>query len=226
MWFASPDGRIFIVADGLGGHQAGEVAAREASDYFLSSFLEIFPNTAQEPLTESQIVEKLKACFRSTNKHVFMLAGGHELLRGMGTTMCVLSFHGSLVAISHVGDSRVYLCRDGILEQLTVDHRWTRGMLFRAVSEEQMAKGFLTRAIGTLADVEPTIRFVVSQPHDLFLLCTDGLSDLVSHEEIESALNRPLTLGERVRLLISQARQKGAADNVTVVLAEVVDGDA
>ena len=223
-WLAGPNNTIFLVADGLGGHQAGEVAAREAIEKFFSLFIELFPQTQQDPLTDAQVEERLKVCFEKTNEHVFELSSTHELLKGMGTTFCALTLHGEKAAISHVGDSRIYLLRNGVLDQLTKDHCWTRGLFFASQPEERMSKGVLTRAIGTMPTVEPTIQMISLQPHDLFLLCTDGLSDMVDHNEIESILNRPMTIGERVRMLVACAKQKGGGDNITMILIEVFNG--
>lgn len=223
-WLASPEGRIFLVADGLGGHQAGEVAARESIEVFFSAFTEHFPPKAKTVLSDQQIEERLRKCFAKTNTHVYALSSTHELLKGMGTTFCALTFHDGKVGVSHVGDSRMYLLRNNTLEQLTKDHCWTRETLFALGFEDRMSKGVLTRALGTMPSVEPTIRLMSIQPNDLFLLATDGLSDMVSHEEIESILNRPMTIGERVRMLVASAKQKGGGDNITVVLVEVSNG--
>ncbi len=221
-WIAGPDGKIFLIADGLGGHQAGEVAAREAVEQFFSAFVEQFPDKNHDPVADAEIEARLALCFQKINEHVFQLSTTHELLKGMGTTFCALTFHGEKAAVSHVGDSRIYLLRDSVLEQLTKDHCWTRGMAFTPQPEDRMAKGVLTRAIGTMPIVESTIRLLPIAAHDVFLLCTDGLTDMVTHDEIESILNRPMTIGERVRMLVAFAKHKGGGDNITVILIEVV----
>ena len=221
-WLASPDGRVFLIADGLGGHQAGEEASRESIEWFLSAFVSAFPEKITQQLTNEEISERLKSCFDTTNKHVFQLSENHELLRGMGTTFCSLSFHDDRVAVAHVGDSRIYRHRDGVLSQLTKDHCWTQALFFVPEFEGQQTKGFLTKALGTMPSIDPTIQVLSVQSHDTFLLCTDGLSDMLTHDEIESVLNRPMTIGERVRMLIALAKQKGGADNVTVILVEVL----
>jgi serine/threonine protein phosphatase PrpC len=221
-WFASPDGRVFLIADGLGGHQAGEVAARESVEWFLSTFLGAFPEKADHPLTNDEISQQLQACFDTTNEQLFALSAQHELLHGMGTTFCSLSVHGDNVAIAHVGDSRVYRHRDGVLEQLTKDHCWTQAAPYVAECEAQTTKGILTKALGTMPSIDPTIQLLPLQSHDTFLLCTDGLSDMLAHDEIESVLNRSMTIGERVRMLIALAKQKGGADNITIILVEVL----
>jgi PPM family protein phosphatase len=221
-WFASPDGKIFLIADGLGGHQAGEVAARESVEGFLAAFLSEFSEVTDRCPPED-ITKKLQHCYETTNEKLFLLSGQHELLRGMGTTFCSLSFHGDRVAIAHVGDSRIYLHRDGELEQLTKDHCWTPPSFFVPEIEGQVTKGMLTKALGTMPAIDPTIQILPFFSHDTFLLCTDGLSDMLSHDEIESVLNRTMTIGERVRMLIAGAKQKGGADNVTIIIVEALE---
>jgi len=218
-WVSSTRERLFILADGLGGHQAGEVAAKEAVDSFSKSFHESFIEAAKAELSEVEIIEALRLCFERANAHVYEMSCSHELLRGMGTTFCALSFHEDMAAISHVGDSRIYLLRNGQFEQLTKDHCWTRRHI--PDGPEKLCKGVLTRALGTTSDVEPTIRLIKVCPQDLFLLCSDGLSDMLSHQEIEKVVTQPMTIGQRVRMLVSEAKKKGGGDNITVVLVEV-----
>lgn len=220
-WFASPDYRIFFVADGLGGHQAGEVASREAVETFVSLYVEDFFSNKAENLSEDQIKLRLQKCFEIVNQRLHTLSGFHDLLKGMGTTFCGLTFHDSKVAVSHIGDSRIYLHRNGELTQLTKDHCSTQPFSLIPYCEGPLPKGYLTRALGTMDMVEPSIQMIPFEAHDCFLLCTDGLSDMLSNYEIESIINRPMTIGERVRMLIAQAKQKGGADNITLILVEV-----
>jgi PPM family protein phosphatase len=229
-WLISLEKQIFLLADGLGGHQAGEVAAREAMECFFAIFSawkkEQIVSPAKKCLSEEEIEESLRACFAQTNAYLFQLSFSHELLRGMGTTFCSLSFHGQKVAVAHVGDSRIYLLRGNALEQLTKDHCWTKGFFSEQIAEDIPHKGVLTRALGTTPKVEPTIKLLEVHPNDLFLLCSDGLSDMLEHEEIEKILRMPLTIGERVRTLISTAKANGGGDNVTVVLVDAMEEDA
>ena len=223
-WLSSPEDQLFLLADGLGGHQAGEVAAREAIEFFNATYCEWKKRREGEALTEHDVVLELRTCFEKTNDHLFDLACSHELLRGMGTTFCALSFYDEMVAVSHVGDSRVYRLRSNVLEQITRDHCWTKGLLFSPPVGFGFSKGVLTRALGTMPKVEPTIRLLTVQHKDSFLLCSDGLSDMVSHAQIEDILRRSLTIGERVRMLVSTAKNNGGGDNITVILVEVVNG--
>jgi protein phosphatase len=223
-WLSSPEDQLFLLADGLGGHQSGEVAAREAIEFFNDTYCEWKKRDTDEPFTEHDVMLGLRICFEKTNDHLFELACSHELLRGMGTTFCSLSFYDEMVAVSHVGDSRVYRLRSNTLEQITRDHCWTKGLLFSPPVGFGFSKGVLTRALGTMPKVEPTVRLLTVQHRDIFLLCSDGLSDMVSHVEIEDILRRPLTIGERVRMLVSTAKNNGGVDNITVILVEVVNG--
>ena len=218
-WGCFCDNSLFIVADGLGGHQAGEVAAREAVDKFSTTYASLLQDNGDIELI-------LKTCFEVTNKHLYDLSSTHELLRGMGTTICVLSLHGNKPHVAHVGDSRVYRFRDERLEQLTHDHCWTRAFFSPLQPGERSAKGVLTRAVGTNSFVQPTICPLDVLPKDVFLLCSDGLSDMVSAEEMEQVLSRRMTVGERVRSLLSLARTNGGGDNATVIVVEVLDDDS
>lgn len=204
VWLSSPEDGLFLVADGLGGHRAGEVAARESVDFFFSVFRDFKKNI---PLShEDEIFSFLQQCFYKTNEHLYNLACSHELLRGMGTTLSSLSFYEKKAVVAHVGDSRIYRLRDGELEQLTHDHCWTRKIFDPDAPDESfLYKGVLTRALGTTPSVEPTIRFLDVQSHDLFLLCSDGLSDMMNRREIRHVMKLPLTIGERVRMLVSVA---------------------
>lgn len=244
-WLISHDKQIFLLADGLGGHQAGEVASRESIECFFAIYSAWKKEQAsKETVDVSEITDALRQCFAQTNAYLFQLSFSHELLRGMGTTFCSLSFHEHMIAISHVGDSRIYRLRNNTLVQLTKDHCWTRGVLgdhqFGERNRNTMndmagcpsscsctsysaPKGVLTRALGTNPFVEPTIELIEGRCKDLFLLCSDGLSDMIEYPELEKILCLPLTVGERVRTLISTAKENGGVDNITVVLVEVMD---
>jgi PPM family protein phosphatase len=210
--------QLFLIADGLGGHQAGEVAAREAIEIFFSNFLE------KEALLASiqDVVDLLKSCYTKTNDQIYALSLTSDLLAGMGTTFCALKFFDNQAVFSHAGDSRIYRLHDYTLEQLTIDHSIKRDSSPFAMPEISSPKGFLTKALGTTPVLEPDVGMLPVQAGDMFLLATDGLTDRVSQGEIEAVLNRPLTIGEKVRSLIASAKQKGGEDNITMILVEVM----
>jgi PPM family protein phosphatase len=223
-WLISLEKQIFLLADGLGGHQSGEVASRESVECFFAIFSAwkkewISGRKKDDSVDPLDIEDSLRQCFAQTNAYLYQLSLSHELLRGMGTTFCSLSFHENMIAVSHVGDSRIYLLRDNALVQITKDHCWTRGATGDHLFGE--GKGVLTKALGTTPFVEPTITVIEGRHKDLYLLCSDGLSDMLDHGQIEKILRLPLTVGERVRTLISTAKENGGVDNITVVLVEV-----
>ena len=225
-WTSLPGHRLYVLADGMGGHQAGEVAAREASQFFLSRFEKFFENEVVKHLSRKEIAFEIGKMIKETNNFIFELGQTHELLRGMGTTFCCLFFHEDSVIFAHVGDSRIYRLRHGKIKQLTHDHSLLTELIDLGRVTEEDAKEFLykniiTRAIGTEPYVEPSVESELIRAQDQFLLCSDGLSDLLTSDEIENILNQQLTVEEKVRALIAEAKQKGGYDNVTVVLTEV-----
>ena len=222
VWASVLEKRLFILADGMGGHQAGEVAAKEAVQYFLSRFQSAVPKSD----TPQDIQEMIRAIIRDTNTFIFRLGQTHELLRGMGTTFCCLYFLEDFALYAHVGDSRIYRVRDGQVMQLTHDHSLLRelidlGQIREQQIDEFLYKNIITRAIGTESNVEPTVEVTPLQIGDLYLLCSDGLSDLLSVEEIQTVLVASLTIEEKVRSLIAEAKQRGGHDNITVVIVEI-----
>lgn len=226
VWASLPEHHLFVLADGMGGHQAGEVAAREATNYFLTHVKECFDDGKKLRLTNQEALECIRFALIQTNHFVYELSKTHELLRGMGTTMLCLYFHEESVIYGHVGDSRIYRVRDNSLRQLTRDHSLLRELMELDQISERLVrecsyKNIITRAIGTEAFVEPTVECDTIQPNDLYLLCSDGLTDLLTNDEIFEVLDSPLTVEEKVRLLIVSAKKKGGHDNITCVCVEV-----
>jgi len=225
MWQTAIEESFFALADGMGGHQAGEIASKEAVTFLCSYMEKEFPQT-EKNMDALKVL--LKAGIEETNRHVFQMSKSHELLSGMGTTLCTLFFREEYALWTHVGDSRIYRLRNEKLEQLTQDHSLLRelingGALTEKEKEEFLYKNIITKAIGTEADVEAPVHVSFLEKGDIFLLCTDGLSDMLPKGEIEEILKQPYTVEEKVRALIHAAKQKGGLDNITTVLMEVVD---
>ena len=228
VWGCLAEQHLFVLADGMGGHQAGEVAAKEAVVFLCSHMRKFLEQEATSLLTLEEIVPLMRMAIEDTNQFVYEMSLSHELLKGMGTTLCCLYFHDDYVVHAHVGDSRIYRLRNQKLEQLTQDHSLLRelldrGQLQNVTKEEFLYKNIITKAIGTEAQVEPTVNLALISPGDTYLMCSDGLSDLISKEEMEAHLNQPHTVEEKVRTLIHAAKQKGGYDNITVVLVEVTE---
>ena len=212
---------LFAVADGVGGAQAGEIASRLAA-----SALEERPPAA---LGEGTLSELL----REANDRIYHHALADPAAAGMGTVVTALLVNESAgtISIGHVGDSRAYRLRDGVLEQLTPDHSLV-GELLRAgrlsteEAEQHPHRSVITRAVGTEPFVEVETLTVVAAPGDLYLICSDGLTDMVRDEQIAEliaeAANDP---DEAAEALVAAANHAGGVDNITVVLFEIVEGE-
>ncbi len=217
---ADPEHGIFILADGLGGHAAGEVASRiavEASHAYLRVRI--------EAAADSDLPHLLREAAAAANESVRRQAFDDSSCTGMGTTLDLLLLRGSDAWICHVGDSRIYRLRKG-LEQMTEDHDQATE-LRKAGAGEKTASALLghmlTRAVGTSGTVEPDIRSFVVRTGDLFLLCSDGLTDMLSDSGIAALLSGHRgSLDAAAHGLIDAANALGGRDNITVILVEVV----
>ena len=212
---------LFAVADGMGGAQAGEVASRLAAA--------VLQEVNGEQLSRGAIVELIQ----EANRRVFQRSNEDAAASGMGTTLTVALVESSdTVAIGHVGDSRAYRVRDGRLEQLTEDHSLVgemmrSGKLSAEEAEAHPQRSVITRALGTEPDVDVDTFAVETQPGDVFLLCSDGLTTMVPDREILSLLDASGGDLERAaRRLVEAANRSGGEDNITVVVFEIAETDA
>ena len=212
---------LFAVADGMGGAQAGEVASRLAA----AALQETDSSSLSGP-------EQVVSLIREANRRVYERAANDPATSGMGTTMTVALVEGQTVTIGHVGDSRAYLVRDGRLEQLTEDHSLVNellksGKLSREEADVHPQRSVITRAVGTDPDVDVDAFTVSAAEGDIFLLCSDGLTDMVSDEDILEVLERHRNdLDRAAKALVSAANRGGGEDNITVIaFAIAADGD-
>lgn len=216
------DEQFYVLADGMGGHQAGEVASRETVERLCALFSE---RMGSSPKDISHAEEFLKNLIQEVNGAVYRIGRESPDLRGMGTTLCCIYLHPEGLIYGHVGDSRIYRLRKGKLELLTHDHSLLQELIELGQLSEQQAgeflyKNIITRAIGTEPYVEPSIAHTSLEPGDRIILCTDGLTDLLSEDEIkEIILNHPEE--DVVKQLVKKAKQKGGNDNITVILVNV-----
>jgi PPM family protein phosphatase len=217
-----PEYRFFILADGMGGHQAGEVASKEAVEQLCLLFQRhIYPDS----ISCAQAKEELTKLIQEVNRHVYRMGSQFLELRGMGTTLCCTFFHPTGLICGHVGDSRIYLFRNHQLSQLTRDHSLLQelidlGQLNKQQAGEFLYKNIITKAIGTEIEVDPTVKQFDLEPEDMILLCTDGLTDMLKDEEIADILDHTPE-EDIVKQLVGQAKQKGGYDNITVILVKV-----
>jgi serine/threonine protein phosphatase PrpC len=211
---------FFAVADGMGGAKAGEVASAMATDAFQGE------RESEEP-AEAQLARIL----REANRRIYELAVSDESHRGMGTTLTAAKITGDEVSLAHVGDSRAYRMRDGELEQLTKDHSLVAelersGQITPEAAEHHPQRSIITRALGPEPDVDVDTYTVQGRDGDLFLLCSDGLTSMISDEEVGSILRSADSLEEAADALVRAANQSGGKDNITVVLFRLEEGDA
>ncbi len=215
---------FYVLADGMGGHKAGEVAARETINFLCNSIEEMFSNPSRNWELED-ILSFLRLFIENTNSWVYHLGKKNQKFDGMGTTLCSLLFHENFLVHAHVGDSRVYQYRKGHLEQLTEDHSLKNQMTLKALkngtSLPKVGKNILTRSIGTMPIVIPEIEVVQVETDDIYFMCSDGLSDLLSDREIALYLRQFSTPEETTKGLISAAKMKGGNDNITIVMVQV-----
>jgi protein phosphatase len=214
---------VFAVADGMGGHAAGEVASRIAVEA-------VARETAALPAKpRSNAADPLVRAFTLANREIRRRGRSEPEKRGMGTTLSVFSGNRgtSRGVIVHVGDSRVYRARAGRLEQLTRDHTWVQERIDAGVLTPEQARShpyasILTRVLGTEERIMPDVFALDIEPGDIFLLCSDGLTGMVRDAEIEATLQREEPLEQLAERLVAMAKAGGGQDNVSLVLVRAL----
>lgn len=227
---SNPDLGLAVLADGMGGHKGGEVASALAVDTILSTLsqsLKDLPTGETDGITgyslESMAIE---SAIKEANKVIYQAAQNNSSYEGMGTTVVVLLFYDNRITVAHVGDSRLYRMRDENLEQLTRDHTLIQELLDRGFySEEEaqqsMNKNLVTRAVGVNPEVEIDLLEDVGQPQDIYLLCSDGLNDMIDDGLIRDImLNYQKNIDRIATELVKQANEHGGKDNVSALLAK------
>jgi serine/threonine protein phosphatase PrpC len=213
---------IFLVADGMGGHAAGEIASRMTAEKIQDILASGDPGSSIEDI--------LQFAVREANATVHETQKTQPEYRGMGSTLTVLTFAGNNYYVAQVGDSRAYLLRDGSLVQLTQDHSlvwplYKSGMITKDDISKNPRKNLITRSIGTQPLVEADLQTGLVAERDLFLLCSDGLTDVLSDSDICSILlNGNTNVQQLSDLLVAAANSGGGPDNVTVVLVYLAPG--
>ncbi len=217
-----PELGLAILADGMGGHQAGEVASRMAIDI-------IADNVAGALAQEDDARGSIAAAIQAANSAIHEAAKTHSEYRGMGSTVVVAVFRGDRLYVGHVGDSRLYRFRHGALEQLTKDHSVVqelvnRGLFTPEEARQSLAKNLVTRALGVDPTIETETNETAVQPGDVYLLCSDGLTDVVSDEQIAELLRAaPSDVEGVARRLIERANANGGPDNISVIVVRTAE---
>ncbi len=220
----SVDGLI-IVADGMGGYNAGDVA----SALGVKVACHIFENDRRQPHVPP-VEQTMRRAFNEANRAILEYAATNEFYQGMGTTMTMAALDIDRWVVGNVGDSRTYVARGGVVEQVTRDHSLVqmmvdRGSMSREAARQHPYRNVVTRAIGSESYTGADIYTVAITPGDVLLLCSDGLSNYVDEGDMAAALGASPTLGQASDLLVRLALERGGSDNVTVVLARAVGGD-
>ena len=212
-------GALYLVADGMGGHQAGEVASARACEVIALEYYAPYAGAAEENLAA-----RLLRAMRKANQAVYALSQESAQRKGMGTTTVAALVRGSEIHIANVGDSRAYLFRGGRLEQITEDHSFVQeqiraGILTKEMARNHPQKNVITRALGHRAEVEVDTFAARLRPGDKVLLCSDGLTGAVREEQIAEIVQR-YPIDEAVTRLIALANANGGPDNITALLIE------
>ncbi|KND44099.1 protein phosphatase [Streptomyces stelliscabiei] len=217
--YAGP--RLLAIADGMGGQAAGEVASSEV----ISTLV-----TLDDDVPGSDILTSLGTAVQRANDQLRSMVEEDPQLEGMGTTLTALLWTGQRLGLVHVGDSRAYLLRDGVLTQITQDHTWVQRLVDEGrITEEEATthpqRSLLMRALGSGDHVEPDLSIREVRAGDRYLICSDGLSGVVSHQTMEDTLASYQGPQETVQELIQLALRGGGPDNITVIIADVLDLD-
>ena len=218
---------VYVVCDGMGGHAGGEYASQIA----VTTVEEVLANIRDENLdvdtaTDEQITqEKIKYAVRLAGKRIYERAQADPEYRGMGTTAVILLFRHGMAYMAHVGDSRGYLIRGGEITQRTEDHSWVNeqikaGLITAETAKHHRFRNIITRSLGFQEEVEIDTQVLRAEPGDLYLLCSDGLSNLIEDREMVELLVEK-SFQETARDLVNIANSRGGDDNITLVIARV-----
>ncbi len=212
----APDLGLYLVADGMGGHTAGQVASQLAAEATLRAI-----DTLQGG--QLSLSEKLRHAIACANREIYVQADARSELAGMGTTLVAILAGQERLALAHVGDSRAYLIRRGRIRLLTDDHSVVGEMLRRREISEDAAREHphrhvLTRALGVRRAVEPDLAELTPEEGDIFVMCTDGLTGHLRDQEIAERISLGADLHEICDALVTTANERGGEDNTTVVL--------
>ena len=227
------DAGLLVLADGMGGYNAGEVASGIAVKTVLEFVAEACQREQRAALdAESRLMRQtiiLRDAITRANKIIHQTARSQPQCEGMGTTIAACLFHDNRVSLAHVGDSRIYRLRRNRLEQLTMDHSLLQELVDRGYySQEEAARStnrnYVTRALGVEAAVQVELQEDEVQPEDVYLLCSDGLPDMVEDEDIHLTISTfSANLDVVGQQLIQLSNDHGGKDNVSVILAQVLE---
>lgn len=224
---------LLVLADGMGGYKAGDVASAMATGLVVDDLKRKLSGEIEQVLAKpgklSDVSLAVKSAIEKSNRAIYKTAQANNKYHGMGTTVVLMLFHDDWATIAHVGDSRLYRMRHGKFELLTHDHSLLQeqvemGMISSEEAKDSHNRNLVTRALGVEAEVKVDVREIDVLPDDIYLLCSDGLNDMVDDTDIELAVselqaNLPLVANQ----LMQMANDNGGHDNVSVLVAKVCD---
>lgn len=207
---------LFMIADGMGGHKAGEYASRYAIEKIVES---------AKDSHEQNMERILQNAISRANLEIFEMAGQNECMQGMGTTLVAASICGNQMKVANVGDSRLYLTRNKTIRQITRDHSLVEEMVRMGELDPISArnhpnKNIITRAVGVTPSVTADFFDVALMPGDTVLLCSDGLSNMLEDEEIRMIMSAQRDMIEKTEALVRAANNNGGRDNISVIIIE------
>lgn len=219
-----PISQIALLADGMGGYNAGEVASAMAVQTTQADLAQWLAHAGAKPKA-ADMRRAMEMCVDNANQSILSAAERNPQYTGMGTTLVVGVFQGSRLMLGHIGDSRCYRLRGGALEQITRDHSWLQeqidaGLITRQQAAVSNSRNLVTRALGVEELVELEINEFDVQPDDLYLMCSDGLSEMVADNDMLALIKPGRPLEELASRLIDAANANGGRDNISVVLVQ------
>lgn len=221
--FIMPDKQIYMVADGVGGHNSGELASRMTVGY-MAQFVALHPLDGIK--SDIELKEYFLQLFKGANDLVFKKSLSENNNRGMATTAVLCYLRGPMAYVINVGDSRAYLVRDGVIRQVTKDHTLVQemvdqGLITPAEAEERNDKNMITRAIGGEMDVRPDFFAFEVYPGDTIIMCSDGLYGEVEDEKMAAMASSTVAMHSLSKDLVDAANNHGGNDNISVVCIRI-----
>ncbi|MBM7705362.1 protein phosphatase [Chryseomicrobium aureum] len=218
---------LAVLADGMGGHNAGDVASELAVRFLVDRFQK---SSLQVESEETHVSKWLTEAYEGANDRISTIAESDPACKGMGTTLIAAVFQDRKVTFAHIGDSRVYLYSKGEIHPLTKDHSYVNVLLDSGEIDEEQAKthprkNMLMKAIGTEISIDPDILTVTMREGEYVLMCSDGLSNMLSSEQIVHVLQTEATLTAKADTLVTLANDQGGEDNISLILSHLKVGE-
>lgn len=224
---------LVVLADGMGGHRGGEIASSMTVDTVINRLQQSLPEINSGEVDETSGFSRESICIQDAvveaNSQVYQASEANPEHKGMGTTIVVLQFYNNSFSLAHIGDSRCYRMRSDKFEQITKDHSLLQELIDRGFytpeeARKSMNKNLVTRALGIDPIVMPDIQEDIVLKNDIYLLCSDGLTDLVEDKDIYLTIKQfSANLEEAAKQLITKANQNGGKDNISVMLCRIED---